>query len=169
MANVVISILSVLITIGLALVGASYFGDEAMLAAKDANATSYLSRLTIVASATKIYNRDAVPPAAATTSLAFLSSYGVDSRTLPNGTQVRLLSATGGATGTARFAAASLGNVENDAGRMCSSILSMMSNSGATEPPVLSAWPTNDTRGCFKAGTTVGPFAAGQYVVFIGI
>lgn len=169
MANVIIGILSVVITIGLALVGASFFGDEAVLASRDAAATSYISRLTTVASATKIYNRDASPLATATTSLAFLSEYGVDGRALPNGNPVRLVSATGTASGTARYVAGSLGSSATDGGRMCSSLLSMMSIAGSTTPEVRTSWPTSDTRGCFRTSATIGPFAAGEYVVFIGI
>lgn len=169
MSNVIIGILSIVIMVGLALVGTSYFGDETTRASRDAQATTYLSRLATIASATKIYNRDAFPPAPATTSLAFLSDVGVDTRTLPNGQSVRLLGAGGSVSGTARFVAVSLGSSEIDGGRMCSSLLGLMSVSGSRTPASSSTWPTGDSRGCFRASAAIGPYASGEYIAYVGI
>lgn len=169
MSNVIMGIIAIALMIGLALVGASYFGEEATGASQDAKATSYMSPLTLTASAVKVYNRDASPPAPATTSLAFLSDLGVGPTTLPNGNSVVLVGATGALSGQARYAAVSLGSGSADGGRVCKSMIGMMSISEVPVVPVLSSWPSTGQRGCFLASAAIGPFASGDYIMYVGI
>lgn len=169
MSNALIGILSMVILIGLVLAGGVFFAGPFMTTLQDGRSLGYLSRVTSVASAVAMRNREEATSSQAGSEFSYLTPVYLDEiRPLPNGRNVTLLNASGGQTGRAAFAAGSLGPATVETRRMCSAIASFAAGRDVTFAQ-LTTWPATSARGCFQPTVAMGGFAANSLVVFARI
>ena len=165
MANVLIGIVGVVLFIGLALVGAFYFGPSTTTSIDESRAQGTAKSLTTVASAVSIRDREleTTTPSGVDSSILVPDYLGSAERNPVNGEQIRLADADGAGSGAATFA---ITRMPADRPRMCE----FLSRTGGGPVPVATLTGSPPQRlGCVRLGAALGSYQAGDLLAFARI
>ena len=166
MANVLIGIVGVILFIGLALAGASFFGPVLNDSVVEARASGLVQSLSTVAKAVSVRNREleTLTPGSSNSNV-LVPDYLSDLPTNPiNGQPLMLVTDAGSVTGgMARIVASRLTSTD---AALCGYVNGQ--GGGGTTVPVVSTMPIQSI-GCARAGSTLGTFAAGDYFAYMTI
>jgi hypothetical protein len=167
LANVLIGIVGVILFIGLALAGASFFGPVLSDAVVESRASGVVQSLSTVAKAVSVRNRELETlTSASATSSVLVPEYLEDLPTNPvNGGPIILVSSDGRTSGTgmARLVLTRLSSLEVP---MCTYI--NRQGGGSDALVVVSAMPAQSI-GCVRMGAAVGDFASGDMFAYMTI
>lgn len=164
MSNVLLGIVGVILFIGLALAGASYFGVLASTSVMEAKAQAPLQALGTVAKAVAVRDREleAITPSAADASVLVPDYLDELPRNPLNGSSVMLLSRSGTVTGAAAIVAAYVSPGDAD---MCAYMNQVGGSHNASIPNFSGQFPAHQS-GCVKmpSGSGIGDDAG--YVAY---
>lgn len=168
MSNVLIGIVGVMLFIGLALAGASFFGPVVGDSVQDARAMSVMKTLSSTVVAVHDRNRDLETTTPAAPTAAALAPDFLDEEPLNpvNGNPVMLITKDAQTSGgPASYVVTKLAPREDQV-RICE----FLSRSGGGSVPVgyMNSMP-NQTSGCGRVGMNYGPFSVDDYVAFYKI
>lgn len=164
MSNVLIGIVGVILFIGLAVIGASFFGPVVSDSIMESRANGVIQKLATVANAVTLRNREGETRTQASPDASTLvPDYLDEVPTNPvSGAPVSLVSQqafTGG--GDATYVASRISTSE-----MCDYL--NRNGGGASPAPTVTAMPNQPT-GCVRAGVTYGSYTTGDYVAYVRI
>lgn len=174
MSQMLIGILALVLVIGLALAGASYFGDDVLASRAKSRAAAVVSATSQVANAVSVRYAEmggTVPVTADISATLVTPGYlqGIPIDPIGSGNSPRLMTASGSATsGMAEIAVLDLGA---DAEPVCVQIGVQAGQlvRGATSPVVATSFPVRES-GCFKAGAGAGgDLTVGNFYAFTRI
>jgi len=166
MSNVLIGIVGVILFIGLALAGASFFGPITSDSIAQAKANTVINALGSTASAISIRNRELEMATGASANADFLSPDYIDEapRNPVSGSSVALTSSSGSTTsGPARYVVTGLGT-DRQAVDVCRFVNSAAGNGDA--PGDVSVLVADRSSGCGVKASLIGPYGPGEYVAY---
>ncbi len=168
MANVLIGIVGIVLFIGLALAGASFFGPVLMDSTTEARASGVFQVMSTVSKAVVVRDRE----------LGTLTSPSLDSSVLVptyledmpvnpvSGSPISLLTSGGAAAGgMIRYIATRLPATE---AKMCGYLNKQGGNLNTYDVPVLAGFPAQAS-GCFRASGQIGVVSGGEYVAYMSV
>jgi hypothetical protein len=166
MSNVLIGIVGVILFIGLALAGATFFGPITSDSISQAKANTVILALATTVSGVATRNRELETSTQASASLESLVPDYIDElpRSPIGGAAVMLTSSSGSTTnGSARFVVTSLGTGK-EGFDVCRFVNQASGNGDA--PGDVSSLSSGRSSGCGTGASTIGPFASAEYVAF---
>lgn len=166
MSNVLIGIVGVILFIGLALAGATFFGPITSDSIAQAKANTVILALGSTVSAVVTRNRELEASTQANASTTSLVPEYLDeaAKSPVGGAAVMLTSSSGSnAAGPARYAVTSLGTGKE--GFDVCRFVNLASGNGDA-PGNVSALVVDRSSGCGTSAGTIGPFGVGEYVAF---
>lgn len=166
MSNVLIGIVGVILFIGLAIAGATFFGPITSDSISQAKANTVILALGSTVSAVSARNRELEVSTQAMASTASLVPDYLDevSKSPVGGSSVMLTSSTGSTSlGSARFAVTSLG-LGKEGFDVCRFVNLASGNGDA--PGNVSSLAVDRSSGCGTGAASIGPFGNSEYVAF---
>ncbi len=166
MSNVLIGIVGVILFIGLALAGASFFGPITTDSIAQAKAGTITKALSATVTGVALRNRELeTVTAAASSADSLVPTYIEDVQSnIVTGAPILLTSAIGSSsTGIAAYAVTSLGSDEA-AADVCRFVNASAGNGDA--PGDVSQLVTTSRAGCGVKAQGVGPYGAAEYVAY---
>jgi hypothetical protein len=166
MSNVLIGIVGVILFIGLALAGATFFGPITSDSIAQAKANTIIEALGSTATAVHTRERELEVGTTASASADFLVPDFMSEapRNAISGSPVALTSSSGStSSGQARYVVTGLG-VNRQAVDVCRFVNAAAGNGDA--PGDVSALVADRSAGCGTRATSIGPYGPGEYVAF---
>lgn len=166
MSNVLIGIVGVILFIGLAIAGASFFGPITSDSIAQAKANTVINALVSTATGVSLRNRELETQTSASINADLLVPDYVDEapRNPVSGSSVALTSSTGSTTsGAARYVVTALGN-DGRAADVCRFVNAASGNGDA--PGDVSVLVGTTSSGCGTKASLIGPYGPAEYVAF---
>ena len=165
MSNVLIGIVGVILFIGLALAGATFFGPITSDSISQAKAGTVIQALSNTVGAVATRNRELETTTAANAATDFLvPDYLDEASRNPVGGTVMLTSAAGSnSSGSARYAVTSLGTGSQPAS-ICRFVNAAAGNGDA--PGNVASLISDRPSGCGTGANGIGPFSGTEYVAY---